>query len=200
MRSRIVALAVAGLATAATAGAVYSTATHADTHTNASVAQVAQAPKNATQSKIVIHTDHAEMDSAADLSDYSDYVVSGSFAGIAKKGLASDYGLVGKGDPNDPTVNLWNFHVDRVIKGSGPSDVLVLRYDDEQVESDEAPVSKGMDTVLFLTDERNGARAVVGGDQGMLLREDNGDLTRVDPGQGELTDASSVAELTETVE
>ena len=143
---------------------------------------------SARSDKQVVMAERRAIDSASTLAGFSSYVVGGTFTAVAGSGAASAYGL---GGPNEPRVQLWNFHVDRVFKGSGPTDVLVVRYDPAKVASEETPVSKGMSAVVFLTPELEGARAVVGGDQGLLLRSGRGGLAPISAQTTALAGAST---------
>lgn len=143
----------------------------------------------------VVMSDHVDIDSASTLASLSEYVVGGNFTTVVGSGLASTYGFGAPG-PDEPRVQLWNFHVDRVFKGSATTDVLVTRYDPASVSSEMTPVSKGMRAVVFLTAEREGARAVVGGDQGLLLRSSTGALAPISGGTTALTGASTEDALT----
>jgi len=150
-------------------------------------------------SKAIVSHERMEIDSAAVLAGYSDYIVAGTFVRVAGTGVASDYGLGTPLNPNDPAVNLWEFHVDRVLKGTGPADVLVVRYTADQVESDETPLNPGMSAVAFLSADYNGARVVIGGDQGVLRRGGSGELAPISDKVKALTDASSEDGLAEAV-
>jgi hypothetical protein len=149
--------------------------------------------------KVVIHADRYQVGSAAELADLSDHVVSGEFVGVARSGIGSEYGLASPNDTSQPPVQVWKFKVERTLKGDEKSEILVVRYDAGKVVSEDSPVSQGMRAVLFLTKEINGARVVVGGDQGIMLRSADEKLSPINREAKALPDAGNNEALTKAV-
>jgi hypothetical protein len=95
----------------------------------------------------------------------------------------------------DPVVMLWTFHVDSVLKGTASGDITVARYDSNSVSADQRSVSEGLSAVLFLSRDINGARVVIGGNQGLLLLGAGGSLAVSDPALPALSGAESLTAL-----
>lgn len=147
----------------------------------------------------VLHLDHAAMSSAAQLSSFADVVVKGRFTGQVDRGLASEYRMASAG-AGDVPVKLWNFRVEHTFKGQPGSDVLIAAYDTDAVTSEDVPIiSAGSTAVVFLTEQVNGARVIVGGNQGMLALASDGQLKSVAPGVT-FPDARDEAALTKTIQ
>jgi hypothetical protein len=153
--------------------------------------EASKASSTTGSSRAIVTHERMAIDSAAVLAEYSDYIAAGTFVRIAGTGVASDYGLGTPLNPNDPVVNLWEFHIDRVFKGTGPTNVLVVRYNQDQIESDETPLAPGTSAVAFLSADFNGARVVIGGDQGVLRRSGSDELAPISDEVNVLTGASS---------
>ncbi|MFF5076428.1 hypothetical protein ACFY36_05210 [Actinoplanes sp. NPDC000266] len=186
MRGKFVGIAALGLGVAAVAGIVFAG--------SPSRGSAEPAPE-----KVVIHTDRYEVASASELADLSEQVVSGEFIGVARSGMGGEYGLAQPDDAAQPPVQVWKFKVDKTLKGAEKGEVLVVRYDAGKVASDDSPVSGGMRAVLFLSREVNGARVVVGGDQGIILRSAGDKLSPINREVKALPDAGSQEALTRTV-
>jgi hypothetical protein len=187
MRRKFVGIAAAlGLGASAIAGIAVANSTSAGGAESAS-------------EKVVINSDRYEVGSAAELADLSDYVVSGEFVGVARSGIGSEYGLARPEDASQPPVQVWKFKVEQTLKGDEKSEVLVVRYDAGKVVSEDSPVSQGMRAVLFLSKEINGARVVVGGDQGIMLRSANEKLSPINRQAKALPDAGNREALTKAV-
>jgi hypothetical protein len=149
--------------------------------------------------KVFVHNDRLEVGSAAELAKLSEQVVSGEFVGVARNGMGGEYGLARPDDINQPAIQVWKFKVEKTLKGDAKGEVLVTRYDANKVVSEESPVSQGMRAVLFLSKEINGARVVVGGDQGILLRSAGEKLSPINRQAKALPDAGNQEALTNTV-
>ncbi len=99
----------------------------------------------------------------------SDAILIGRFTGVIQRGSESDFadsGPTGQGVP----VAVWDFEVERVVKGGVGSHVSVLRLDLDRIETDaQGPTPVGERVVLFLTGPHKGeVYSVVALDQGMV--------------------------------
>lgn len=139
--------------------------------------------KQTTGPSIHIETFKVGVSDVDQLHLWSKVVVEGTFGKIVDQGTASQFAS-GGGDKVDPPVNLWEFHVARIISGKlaqseiESNTVKVVRFDSNIVESDEDPsaVFEGGKAILFLTRDVNGARVLVAGDSGIQLIDENGNL------------------------
>ena len=141
-----------------------------------------------------VWTEYADISSVADAQRFSDTVVQGEFVGVADADFsAQDLGLVSDQTQQIP-LEIWEFRVDRALKGSPGDSVRVVRFKHDVVQSNESPVTIGTKAVLFLGVERQGVRTIVSGDGGFLDDAD-GQLSRRFGPTKELAGAATLEQL-----
>jgi hypothetical protein len=99
----------------------------------------------------------------------SDAILVGRFKGVTQRGSESDYANSGPSGQGVP-VAVWDFQVERVVKGGVGSHVSVLRLDLDRIETDaQGPTPIDQRVVLFLTGPHRGdVYSVVALDQGLV--------------------------------
>lgn len=137
-----------------------------------------------------VSTDRMTVDSVQELAKLSAAVARGHFTEILERTSAVELGLAGAGEAN-PAMVVWEFVTS---EPTSTESLRVIRYDPQQVDSDEASIAPGAEAVLFLSEAREGRRVVVGGDQGLLWVANDGRLVSAETGHA-MIDAKSVDDI-----
>jgi hypothetical protein len=104
-----------------------------------------------------------------DMVQASDAILVGRFTGVTQRGSESDFANSGPSGQGVP-VAVWDFEVERAVKGVVGSHVSVLRLDLDRIETDaQGPTPIDKRVVLFLTGPHRGdVYSVVALDQGVV--------------------------------
>ena len=134
------------------------------------------AKRNLEEKMIYVAQDFATNGSIEQIAEYSELVVVGKFTKFLGSGENADSYRLG-GIPGTGT-DLWQFEVSETLFGKPVSSLVVVRFDYETVVSDSVPFHEGLEAMLMLTREVNGARIIEGGDMGLFVIDDDGRFLR----------------------
>lgn len=133
-------------------------------------------PLKESERALGVRVDYGSNGSIESLAQYAKLVVVGKFTKFLGDGDdASRYRMGGY--PGMAT-DLWTFEVSDTIFGEPVSELNIVRFDVETIDSETVALEEGLEAMLMLTREVNGARIVLGGDLGLFVIDDDGRFLR----------------------